>query len=83
MSDTYFTEKRDGRNHAGVKDSCDLYRTFNGDHYPSWEIAPTAEYIKALRAAGVRVRTLKIDGETQSFIHHADVARASTVAGAA
>lgn len=76
--DTYFTEKRTRRNHSGVKNSADLYRTFDGDHYPQWEIEPRPEYITNLRAAGVRCRRVK--GEL--FIHHADVDLARTVAGA-
>lgn len=77
MGGTDWTEKRDGRNHSGVKNSSDLYRTFGGDHYPQFAIEPSPEYLKRLRDAGVRCRRLR----EELFVHHADVPLALTIKG--
>lgn len=69
--------KNDTRNPAGVKDSANLYRTFGGAHYVHWEIDPSADYIKALRAAGVRCRRVGCE----LFVHHEDQKKAEPVPG--
>lgn len=76
-TDPYFLEKRNRRNDAGVKNSADLYRTFNGDHYPQYAIDASNEYVARLRAAGVRCRRL---GQ-ELFVHNGDIALAGTIQG--
>lgn len=62
-------------NTAGVKNSADMYRTFNGAHYPHWAIDPSPDYVKRLRAAGVRCRRVGVE----LFIHHEDYAKAVVI----
>lgn len=67
----------DHRNHAGVKDSANMYRTFGGAHYAHWAIEPPERYVKRLRAAGIRCRRV---GE-EFFVHLDDAIRARAVPG--
>lgn len=66
------------RNDYGVKSAIDLYRTFGDARYVQRESEPSAEYVAALRAAGVRCRRVK----AELFIHHEDQALAGPVPGA-
>jgi hypothetical protein len=63
------------RNQNGVKDSCDQYRTINGEHWIDWTWDFNDEIIAKYRAAGVRVRVIK--GEM--YIRHADMEKAKQV----
>ena len=63
------------RNSHGLKDSIDMYRTFNGHHYIAWLSCPSEDRIAAYRIAGVRC---KRRGD-ELFIHHMDRDDASAV----
>lgn len=44
------------RNRHGLNDAADCYRTFGGEKYPAWMSYPSADRVRAYRAAGVRCR---------------------------
>lgn len=67
--------KTNRRNANGVKNSADLYRTFNGEHYIAWISFPSQERIDAYRCAGVKCR---LRGE-ELFVRKADILDASAV----
>lgn len=72
-------EKRTGLNHCGVKNSADMWRTFNGAHYAHWTSEAVEDEAARLRAQGVRCRRVK----DELFIHHEDWARLTSAAGQA
>jgi hydrogenase maturation factor HypE len=73
--------KATGLNHNGVKNSSDMWRTFNGAYYGHFEIEPADEHVKAYREAGVRCRHVRIPsrGVNDLFVHHEDEALAAKV----
>lgn len=52
-------KKRRKLNGNGLKDSCDMWRTYNGEHYGAWLICPSEARVKAYRAAGIKCRRIK------------------------
>lgn len=62
-------------NHAGVKNSANMWRTFGGELYPHYAIEPTEEQIAAYRAAGVKCRRVGVE----LFVREADQALAAQV----
>lgn len=67
--------KRRCLNPNGVKDSADMWRTFDGAHYPAWLICPSKERVAAYRAAGIRCRRIK----DELFVHHMDTDEAAKI----
>lgn len=64
------------RNHFGVKDSANMWRTIGGEIYPHYTtVFDDGERLAAYRAAGIRARRF---GE-EIFVHHADGRRAFQV----
>lgn len=61
------------RNHAGVNDFCQLFRTVKGARYQWHYEQATPERMAAYRAMGARVRQFRIDGEPQLFYHPDDL----------
>jgi hypothetical protein len=59
-------------NQNGVKDSANMWRTFDGEHYGHWAIYPSGERISAYRAAGIKCRRIK----DELFVRQADEAKA-------
>lgn len=67
-------EKSTKLNAHGVKDSANMWRTFNGAHYEHLECNPTPKVIAAYRAAGVRCRHVRNAARQidDLFCHHED-----------
>lgn len=72
-------EKRNGRNEAGVKWSCDQCRTINGAHYVCWITCPSPDRVSAYKAAKVRCARRGDD----LYVHHMDANEAAAVDEAA
>jgi hypothetical protein len=70
-----------GLNPHGVKDSANMWRTFNGEHFNHWMVGPTRAQIAAYRAAGVRCRHVRSIARQidDLFVHHADEELAAQV----
>lgn len=58
-------------NENGVKDSCHMWRTVQGERYVQWLIWASDERVVIYRKRGIRVR--RFVGEV--FIHQDDVAQ--------
>lgn len=65
------------RNSKGVNDASDCIRTVNGVKYVAWMSFPTADRIKAYRAAGVRCRRFS----EELFLHPMDKEQGTSGAG--
>ncbi|MDE4914798.1 hypothetical protein [Methylobacterium sp. 092160098-2] len=68
------------RNHHGVKNSAECWRTVEGVRWPQWRCEPSATIIAAYRAKGIRFRKVRHkDGATDLFVHPEDHAVATIV----
>lgn len=64
---------RNRRNQFGVKDASECYRIIKGHEYTAWMSYPSAEKIKAYRAAGIRCRRFGVE----LFVHVWDTEEAA------
>lgn len=64
------------RNQNGVKNSCDQYRTINGERWIQWTSNFNQQTVKLYRAAGVKVRVV---GGDELFIRQVDADNALKV----
>lgn len=70
----------DVRNHLGVKDCCDIYRTVAGERWSQYSDYPGDARVAAYRAAGLRCRKLRMnDGYEALIMHPSDWERAGRI----
>jgi hypothetical protein len=68
------------RNHHGVKNSAECWRTVDDVRWPHWRCDPTDRIVAAYREKGILYSRIKHkDGSTDLFVHPEDHVAATAI----